>query len=261
MNKNKNKVRITIIGVIVAVILGFVLYNAAASSSLLMKNHLVNKYGWDKKDIEVVEYRNSYYDYSLFPLDFHINHHNNRWICDYKGRKFNVELTEHKYADDYQLEDIFKWCTKYLQENVDEDIVGIEMYSDVIYHSSEKIFDYELEWSPGKVFTEEDSRKVLEVINNNFYSPVLFYKKDIELYKNSQSKDTSHYNGNEEYQVFSYEKQMLYSNEFEQVDENDIVIVLTSDLSFCRDSYRVTKSICPSMQITLSLNSGVENVY
>ena len=46
---------------------------------------------------------------------------------EYKGRRFIACRNKGAIYDDYQLDDIEKWCTEWLQENVDNRITGVEI--------------------------------------------------------------------------------------------------------------------------------------
>ena len=71
---------------------------------------------------------------------------------------FYVDCVNDRYFDDYQLEDLSKWCTKDLQENVDENIVGFETDSSNLYDISaidnNYIFDSPLLESDAQVYIE-----------------------------------------------------------------------------------------------------------
>ena len=53
----------------------------------------------------------------------------------YNGKKFFVKKYKGKYYDDYQLEDIEKWCTDWLKNNVDERFTGVDLDTyDIIWY-------------------------------------------------------------------------------------------------------------------------------
>lgn len=56
---------------------------------------------------------------------------------EYKGRRFIACRNKGAIYDDYQLDDIEKWCTEWLQENVDNRITGVILDTrDILYYSS-----------------------------------------------------------------------------------------------------------------------------
>lgn len=50
----------------------------------------------------------------------------------YKNKIFNVIDKNNSYVDDFQFDNIEKWCTEYLQINVDNRIIGIQLDTDMI---------------------------------------------------------------------------------------------------------------------------------
>ena len=122
------------IGIVLAVLIAIIgCYKIYPSVEL--KSVLCEKYGWEKDEIKVLKHKNAHYehDFGFFGLDGAsppIWRINEKWVCEYNDREFNVEYTENHFADDYQLEDIFNWCTEWLQENVDPEIEGVEIFSD-----------------------------------------------------------------------------------------------------------------------------------
>ena len=56
---------------------------------------------------------------------------------EYKGTRFIACRNKGAIYDDYQLDDIEKWCTEWLQENVDNRITGVILDTrDILYYSS-----------------------------------------------------------------------------------------------------------------------------
>lgn len=50
----------------------------------------------------------------------------------YKNKIFNVIDKSNSYVDDFQFDNIEKWCTEYLKINVDNRIIGIKLDTDMI---------------------------------------------------------------------------------------------------------------------------------
>lgn len=194
------KVWLTIV-LIPLVIIGAFLLRSHVAYPVAAKVYLANKYSWNYFSIKTEEFTVPLTTY-IFDLEGGSGWYsaNPRGIFKYNDREFYVECMKYDkiekefgtpkyqrrtklyFADDYQLPDIFEWCTEYLQENVSNDIVGVEMYSDIIYHSSECNFDYELPWSPKNVFTKEDARTILE-LQQKIHGLIPFYQiDDLSLY-------------------------------------------------------------------------------
>ncbi|MGN0457694.1 MAG: hypothetical protein ACI4IL_01815 [Eubacterium sp.] len=51
---------------------------------------------------------------------------------EYNGREFFVNTENHRFSDDYQLEDLEEWCVEWLQDNIDAEIVEIQMDTDIL---------------------------------------------------------------------------------------------------------------------------------
>ena len=76
----------------------------------------------------------------------------------YNDRLFFVNRDKGRFYDDYQLEDIEKWSTEWLQENVDKRIVGIEL-------NSNHIFKYQSKFNNNKI-NQDETEKFL----HNYFS-------------------------------------------------------------------------------------------
>lgn len=100
-------------------------------------NYLVNKYDKEKECYKIIRYypryivNNTSSTSNLFEFYFT----NEKWLIETNNRAFFVEKIQGNYYDNYQLEDISKWCKSYLQNNVDENIVGMEVSTKLIYDS------------------------------------------------------------------------------------------------------------------------------
>ena len=208
MKKNK---ALIIALIIAAVIAGYVVIGGAVST-LGAKVYLADKYNWKITDIKTVEYHPDKIetDFGFMGLDATntVSYINKKWVFEYGGRKFNAEHYNFHYADDYQLEDIFNWCTEYLQENYDSEIAGVEVYSDIIYHSSQYDFDYELPWNHKKVFTKDDAKELLEVQSKINKMPIFYLTKDLDYY-GIKNNNVNFYTPNDNYTRFKNIKQKL----------------------------------------------------
>ena len=93
-------------------------------------NYLCDKYDAEKDEFELVDYKHSRLVIEDYQEIFDVL----QW-CDfsfefkYKDKSFFVNRYKGKFYDDYQIDDIEIWCTEWLQENVDENIVGVSFDS------------------------------------------------------------------------------------------------------------------------------------
>ncbi len=235
--------------IFVSVLVIFVIAVAILVSSKVflnyeMKSALAEKYSWKTSDIKIREHEP---ERTKRNLDLEggssIVHYNEKWVCEYNGREFNVEYTNNQYADDYQLEDIFNWCTEYLQKKVDPEIVGVEIFSDIIYHSSESLdyYEYTLPWTPKKVFDKKDAEKLL-IIQRKYGSVhglgifykvdnILDYAKDENEFLNENEKIII---GNEKYNKYYEQKKVVLSRN--KLTKDEINIYLIDKTSFKRNS-------------------------
>ena len=254
MNKKK-RIMTIVITVIAVCVVGLCAYKAYPSVAI--KPALADKYGWNKSDIKILKHKNAHYehDFGFFGLDAMdppIWRINEKWVCEYKGREFNVEYTDRQFADDYQLEDIFKWCTEWLQENVDPEIVGVEVCSDIIYHSSENSFDYDLPWNTKNVFSKDDAQALIleQSKRENKDGICIFYQTDdLFLFFKETIKKRRIIYGNAKYDAYCERKQKTLSS-FSYMQ--GAVIALVDEHTFSRNSNPI--GICSQTPFSLDLN-------
>ena len=101
-------------------------------------SYLCEKYNAKPNEFKMKDYNQAHlewYDIGVFTqtpkwLDFSFE-------FEYKGRRFIACRNKGAIYDDYQLDDIEKWCTEWLQENVDNRITGVILDTrDILYYSS-----------------------------------------------------------------------------------------------------------------------------
>ena len=121
----------------------FAIFSAASiilySNSLTRnaKEYIAYKYGVTQSEITEVEEYKAHIETEFVLLEkFNIWVVPAKWVFNVDGKNFNVEYFQKHYVDDFQLEDLEIWCTEYLQDNVDSNISGIELYSDMIFHDN-----------------------------------------------------------------------------------------------------------------------------
>lgn len=155
------------------------------------KRYIANKYNIETDLISEVSYTKKHLepDFVLFE-NFNIWVVPSRWKFNYGEREFNVEYINDHFVDDYQLEDLEIWCTEYLQDNVDSNISGIELYSDMIFHDntydmfSKRSRYYtvrsskSLSYSDNKLWKQEDISEFLNYQFDNYKHLGVFYKTD-----------------------------------------------------------------------------------
>ena len=133
MNKTVKKI---IIGVLV-VISCIGLYKVLDTTSYIFvkakaEHYLCQKYDAKPSEIELVDYKHAKPYWNHDPIISEIHWTDFSFEFEYNNKKFFVNRDEGKFYDDYQLEDIEKWCTQWLKENIDERIVGLEIDSNII---------------------------------------------------------------------------------------------------------------------------------
>ena len=154
-------------------------------------NYLCDKYDADKDEFELVDYLHSGFHEEPDGewVDF-INWHDFSFEFKYKNKSFFVNRYNGKFYDDYQIYDIEKWCTEWLQENVDEhiDSISIETEDIVRYlNNSDKSNQY--------VFSKSDAREYISkyVLNPEQPKTIYIYYDDKSenidfVYNNVKSK-------------------------------------------------------------------------
>ncbi|MGN1420995.1 MAG: hypothetical protein ACI4XC_05730 [Eubacterium sp.] len=101
----------------------------------LPKTYLSDKYGFEKNEVKSIY---------LIPPYIHNNSNNSanvfdfekigpRWKFKYKNETFFVDYLDGQYYDDLQLSEIYDWSLGYLQNNINKQIIGFELYSEDIY--------------------------------------------------------------------------------------------------------------------------------
>ena len=226
MSKNQKVVLFIGIGItaIVCLIIGS-FFTMRTIYVLGAKVYLANKYSWNIKDIETLDFCGPDLTYS-FDLEGGSGWYffNPTFEFEYKGKKFYTEYMQFAYdefrpeekphfADDYQLEDIFNWCTEYLQENVDKDIAGVEVSSEIIYHSTQYEYNYELPWDNNREFTKNDAEKLLEYQSDFGGLTVFYMTNDLNKYGSKPEDSSFHrYTPNAEFSEFLNNKRALFNS-------------------------------------------------
>ena len=128
--KSKSKVIIIALLVLLSVICAYKILDLTNYSFVKARavNYLCDKYEADKDEFELVDYLQSgfhskpegewmdFFHWNDFSFEF-----------KYKDKNFFVNRYSGKFYDDYQIEDIEKWCTEWLKQNVDDHIDSISI--------------------------------------------------------------------------------------------------------------------------------------
>ncbi len=140
---NKNKIIITSVVslfVVLALLGGYKLLDTVCYPLVKAEAeyYLCKKYNAGPEEFELVDYKRA----KIYWDDPYIFFLTPKWTdfsfeFKYNNRNFFVNRENGEFYDDYQLEDIEKWCTEWLQENVDERITGFRLYAtDIICYQN-----------------------------------------------------------------------------------------------------------------------------
>lgn len=196
MNKNSKSTfkkikKYACIALIFAIFLAASIILYSNSLTRNAKEYIANKYGVTQSEITEVEEYKPHIETEFVLLEkFNIWVVPAKWVFNVDGKNFNVEYFQKHYVDDFQLEDLEIWCTEYLQDNVDSNISGIELYSDMIFHDntydmfSKRSRYYtvrsskSLSYSDNKLWKQEDISEFLNYQFDNYKHLGVFYKTD-----------------------------------------------------------------------------------
>lgn len=183
---------ITIIIVALAILAGYKILDATCYPLVRAKAeiYLCMKYDVKPDEIKLVDHQNAY----IYWDDDNIFWLNPEWVdfsfeYTYNDRNFFVNRYKGKFYDDYQLEDLEKWCTEWLQKNVDKKITGLSIYTSSFlnYYCNSDV-------SSLTIIKKEDTEKFLNAFsypiskNDDDYYDVFYYDKRYE------NKNYTYYN-------------------------------------------------------------------
>lgn len=176
MNKKTKKIIIAILIVISC----FGLYKIVDATSYTFvkvkaEAYLCQKYDAKPSEIELVDYKHAKPYWNHDPIISELHWTDFSFEFKYNDKKFFVNRDDGKFYDDYQLEDIEKWCTEWLKENIDESIVGLEIDSNIIknyYRNSNK--DYY------KIISKNDAENFMNYgFKTNIYH-IYYYDENVD---------------------------------------------------------------------------------
>lgn len=149
--------------------------------------YLSQKYDAKMSDFEVVDYRRAgiyWDDYNIFWLT-------PKWVdfCfefEYSNRKFMVNRVGGKFYDDYQLDDLEIWCTKFLQKNIDDKIIGVYLDSkSIVYYLNSTGHDNNY------IIKENDIEEFLNTYSfseeSDNFNFIYLYENNMDTKRNKQS--------------------------------------------------------------------------
>lgn len=217
---NKKAIKMKILTVLITFIfLGVLLVGAYTVYAQIHKkeavSYLVDKYDTQADDYDLKHYypkhivNNSSHTSNLF--DFYYT--TEKWLFECNGREFFVEKINKTYYDNYQLEDISEWSKTYLQQNFDENIIGIEVSTELLYNPTLP----NLPTNTNRLISEDDIEELL-INNNSIYKKTInvYYRvENLEYYRNSMGY------GNKKYEKLKSDIEAKFNCE-----ENNIEIYL-----------------------------------
>lgn len=133
----------------------FVYSNITINNRML--NYLSEKYSVDKSQITIMEHDKAKLNFEYdFMESTYINYTHHKWICEIENREFEVKFFKFHFVDDYQLEDLEKWCTNYYKENINPNIVGTVIYGNTVFHDPDIRYNNNLPYSDNRLWKEND---------------------------------------------------------------------------------------------------------
>ena len=234
-------------------LLNFTNYSFVKSRAV---NYLCDKYDADKDEFELVDYKPSkIYIGSSGEIEQHLAFSDFSFEFKYKDKNFFVNRYKGKFYDDYQIDDIEKWCTEWLQKNVDPEIVGVEIFSDVIYHSSENRLPSCNLGDTKTVFTKNDAEEILKAQKEVFSYYAIFYKvDDINDYGTIKHSEL-HGFGNQNYISFRIRKESKLNKKTVTQGSN---VVIIQNIQFSRTPNTIEYT---SYQNYYSLDRSIKYIW
>lgn len=153
----KKKFAIIHISIVLLVIFGL-LFSFQIKKTVLKNGaieYLCEKYDADKSEYELIECQTAKFYISNDAIP-EIKRTNNVFKFCVDGRLFNVEYINGSYFDDYQLDDLYLWTSEYLKNNIDENILGMEISSYMIYDHEESGVRHSEDFDQNKVWNQKD---------------------------------------------------------------------------------------------------------
>lgn len=173
--KKSSKIMIATLVIIVAgaVALFIANYTSLNFVKFQCENYLSRKYDADKSEFELIDYKkfHSYWTSDNI-LELELEWTDFSFEYKYNDKLFFVNRIDGKFYDDYQIDDVEKWCTDWLKDNIDERITGMEINSDFLWY-----------------FCKNYKKDIYYVINSNDAYDFIGYVIGYFGYKNIYFKD------------------------------------------------------------------------
>lgn len=208
MKNNKFRLIVILICVvIITIVSGFIFVNYQKQRPV---EYLTEKYSANVDDFEFVDFKIRHFFIDMDRIKG--GWQRSKWHYKYNDVIFTIEYDDEKkvYVDDYQLEEVFEWSVEYLQKNIDERIVGVDLDSSYFYYDplfevkkketfnnrlikKDEIFDFlengfleglDLYYYEDDLNEDEFKRKITIKVNNHFNinTKIHFYKVDMKEY-------------------------------------------------------------------------------
>ena len=168
MKTKKKKLLIVFLILIIGVL---ACLSVPAVRTLQAKYYLSQKYDAKMSEFKVEDYEGEHYT-SVDALFIFNDYY---WIdfsyeFSYNGRNFVVRKNDNGWYDDYQLEDLEKWSTEWLQANADSSIRGCYLSTDNIleyYKNSEKEYS--------DIIKDDEIKNFLVYYLSHCYNGICYY--------------------------------------------------------------------------------------
>lgn len=152
-NKKRKSIKFIFLAIFLLTLANLFAYPVVAAQA---KIYLSLKYKESPTKFELVDHNQSYVrseEYEVFFMK-------PKWVdfsfeYKYNDRLFFVNRDKGRFYDDYQLEDIEKWSTEWLQKNIDKRIVGIELNSNHIFKYQKKLKNSKINQNEIETFLHE----------------------------------------------------------------------------------------------------------
>lgn len=236
MKKAKKIVKSLFIIIISALLLGFVIHTVYVQCHRgEAVEYLVEKYNISAHDYKIKKYyprklvNNSSHSSNMFEFYFT----NETWNIIYNDRSFQVQKIGDKIYDNYQLEDISKYAAIYLKENIDKNILGMEISTELLYDSTLK----NLPTNTNKLITETSIEKLILNKDSDYLRTITIYylTNNCDYYRNSVG------NGNENYKELKNELQSKLLSKNANVKIN--LVIFEKEMKFERFTVKKQKGI------------------
>lgn len=235
MKKAKKIVKSLFI-IISALLLGFVIHTIYVQAHRgEAVEYLVEKYNTSAHDYKIKKYyprklvNNSSHSSNMFEFYFT----NETWNIIYNDRSFQVQKIGDKIYDNYQLEDISKYATTYLKENIDENIIGMEISTELLYDSTLP----NLPTNTNKLITEDSTEALILNKNSDYLKTITIYylTENSDYYRNSMG------NGNENHKKLKNELQSKLLSKGAKIKIN--LVIFEKSIEFERFTVKKQKGV------------------